>query len=456
MVPPNTDPTRSGPEREAPDSSRDSSRPSREVTANGYRLRGTSAIVRREDIGITFSAESFQEQQIANHLEIVRRNARRYADQVERDAQYQGVSLLGTIHDSTELGNIPKTDPLINGWLDLRTANELVGDTGTYKSFMLIGHACSIATGLPWLDHEVAIDPAPAILVIGEGAGGLEDRINAWVEENLWDEQVKEKVRIARARGARMPRVPRIPYGMLTIMRLPIDINNQVFWDALTEFAVSAGARFVGLDTWSSLAPSADEIEDAAQMDRWLTELALAIDGTTELAVHTPLSDPRRSRGGSQLEDNADGIIVAYKDGNSDDAPVCIWRKKDKDGPAGKRMWVTLKPVGNSCVLDIVEKPESASSNGKHRWRTDEYKTAIIEWINSNEPSSENKITGQVWAQNREKGAARDGVRLAFEAMKGDEISDVQGEESYVDKKGRNITRGTTNWVTSTPGNPQL
>jgi RecA-family ATPase len=172
---------------------------------------------------------------------------------------------LGRMLDRSDLAALPKPEPLIENWVDLRTANLVVGATGTNKTFALLGWACSVATGVPWLGHRVAVDPATVIYVVGEGGSGLHSRISAWEEDNGID----------------------VPRERLVILLLPDSISSAMFWEELCDLALVVGARLVVLDTFSSLAPAADETDDAAVVLRYMAALATDIDGAVVLAHHT-------------------------------------------------------------------------------------------------------------------------------------------------------------------------
>ena len=89
----------------------------------------------------------------------------------------------------------------------------------------------------------------------------------------------------------------------------PDSFTDRKVWAELTVEAIDLGVRFVVLDTFSSLAPDADETKDAPVFTRRLSDLAAAIDGTA-LAVHHPgWGDSDRTRGGYQLEANVDEVL---------------------------------------------------------------------------------------------------------------------------------------------------
>lgn len=243
---------------------------------------------------------------------------------------------LGRVLDRTALPGLPKPLPLIQSWVDTRSAVVMIGATGSNKTFALIGWACSVASGSPWLGHEVAIEPSPVIYVVGEGASGFHARIAAWEADTETS----------------------IPAGRITLVLQPESLTDPEFWADLGRLADDLGARLVILDTFSSLAPDADEMKDAAAVIRRMSVLAVNIDGAVVLAHHTGWGPQDRARGGSQLEANPDSVIVMQKlDPEDPNSIVSILRKKDKDGPSGRRIHVARVQSDDSCVLEVVEAP---------------------------------------------------------------------------------------------------
>jgi hypothetical protein len=73
------------------------------------------------------------------------------------------------------------------------------------------------------------------------------------------------------------------------------------------------------------------------------------------------LSPQDRARGASQFEANIDSTVVLKKlDKDDDNSAVEVWRKKNKDGPQGLRLYVQRRNLANSCVLEEVDAPASA------------------------------------------------------------------------------------------------
>jgi Bifunctional DNA primase/polymerase, N-terminal/AAA domain len=245
-----------------------------------------------------------------------------------------------------ELKRIPTPEPLIADWLDLRTAGVLAGPQSANKSFTFIGMACAIATGTEWLGYPVQIAASPVSYVVGEGISGLNNRIAAW-EMNAGVD---------------------VPNEMLLTYPLPeLSMREEEFWELLTEDAKARGDRAVFLETFSSLAPEADETKDAAWTIRKLTALSLAIDGVAMLGHHTGWGSQDRVRGGSQFERNSDFVLISKL---HEDGVTALWQKKVKDGPSDRTIYLQRIEIGESCVLEKITTPETVATKGTD-WSVD-------------------------------------------------------------------------------------
>lgn len=324
---------------------------------------------------------------------------------------------LGQIIGREDLSGLPKPEPLIESWADTGTAVLMVGATGTNKTFTLIGWACSVVTGEPWLGHEVAIEPSPVIYVVGEGASRFDERIAAWEAES----------------GVEVPRD-----RLVHLIRPQTSIKEEKFWKALQKMAIRIGARLIIMDTFSSLAPDVDETTEAAAAIRRMTDLAVEIDGAVVLAHHTGWSSQNRARGGSQLEANADSVIVLTKDNDEDDnSDVTIWRKKDKDGPAGRRIRVARMALAPSCVLEVLERDvEPVRRRGGTAQVTDsDIRAAILDFIEAHPNTTASKVKAGVVGKLQNK---RRVERLMRSLTQEGKVWDVPGP---VVEAGRTVTR---------------
>ena len=70
---------------------------------------------------------------------------------------------------------------LVEGVLPEGALFQVFGETGSFKSFVILDLALSIANGLPWMGHEVR-SPGPVALVLGEGGADAGAREQAWLD----------------------------------------------------------------------------------------------------------------------------------------------------------------------------------------------------------------------------------------------------------------------------------
>jgi hypothetical protein len=238
-----------------------------------------------------------------------------------------------TLLRRSELRDLPKVEPLIENTMSLRAAVVLVGATGIGKTTTAVGMNCSVTTGTSWLGRRVR--RVRGLYVVGEGAYGLDDKVDAW--EQTWGVKVSDKD--------------------LVFSQKPDSLANPRTWAEMTETAHDLGARLVTLDTFSSLAPDADETKDAARIMRRLSDLAVSIDGTAMLVHHPGWADPGRVRGGYQLEANADEVILL--EGKPTELLVTASRKKVKDGPTGGTWFMMRRPQYGSVVMEAANLRET-------------------------------------------------------------------------------------------------
>jgi hypothetical protein len=235
----------------------------------------------------------------------------------------------GTILTRSQLADLPRIQPMVDGVLSYPAAAVVVGAYGLGKSVLVLGLAASVATGERWLGHEV--QRRRVLIVVGEGANGLDDRMAAW--EYAW--------------AAGKP----IPDEDLEFLVKPNTLTNVATWSEITAYAVDGGFGMVILDTFSSLAPDADETKDAALIMRRLSDLSAEINGAAILVHHPGWSDNTRTRGGYQFEANADEVLVLTGVAEGSDL-VALTRKKVKDGPTGQVLWLRRLQVLNSVIME--------------------------------------------------------------------------------------------------------
>ena len=69
---------------------------------------------------------------------------------------------------------------LVDGVLPEGALFQVFGETGSFKSFVMLDLALSVCNGLSWMGHEVS-SPGPVALILGEGGADAGSRLDAWL-----------------------------------------------------------------------------------------------------------------------------------------------------------------------------------------------------------------------------------------------------------------------------------
>ena len=154
------------------------------------------------------------------------------------------------------LRQLPKPEPLIDGVLDQGTVALLYGKWGTYKSFIALDWAASVATGRAWQGRPT--EQRRALYVAAEGAFGLSARTDAW--ELGWHTTIHD--------------------GTLDILPRPVNLTNTAEVANLAALVDWGGYGFVVLDTLARCMVGADEnsAKDCGEV----------VDALHRLREHTP------------------------------------------------------------------------------------------------------------------------------------------------------------------------
>ena len=196
---------------------------------------------------------------------------------------------------------------------------------GCGKTFLAIDMAYSIATGLPWAGR--AVQQGGVVYVLGEGAGGVGQRVRAWREAH----QVPEVADVHFVLEA----VPLMDHGAIhrfvTAIRERTDNPKLVIFDTLARCTLGMeenSARDMGLAI--------------AGADIVRRELGCAV-----LLIHHTNATGERERGSTALEGAVD-VLMWMK---SDETGITLSCKKSKDSEAFEDIRLNLTKCLNSAVL---------------------------------------------------------------------------------------------------------
>jgi hypothetical protein len=241
-----------------------------------------------------------------------------------------------------ELQEMPPPRWLVEGILLEDSIAAIFGAPESFKSFLAVDWAMSIAANRPW--HSRSVLPGGVLYIAAEGARGLAKRVRAWKAEHAFDGDLN-----------------------FHLMRSELNLTNEV--DA-RQFALSVVAELLPLsliviDTLNQTAAGADE-NSAQDMGRYIGSMKLLreLTGATVVVVHHSGKDRDKGpRGSSALPGGFDTIVEVHRpDACGMAINVRVYKQKDeeKDPP----MSFVLEKVAESLVLRSTMMADAASEFG--------------------------------------------------------------------------------------------
>jgi hypothetical protein len=83
------------------------------------------------------------------------------------------------LYTAQEMKQGPRPRPLVDGYLHQGELSALIGQEESYKTFIALDLALSVAAGIPWLS-TFDVHQGPVVYISAEGSEGLGPRIDAW------------------------------------------------------------------------------------------------------------------------------------------------------------------------------------------------------------------------------------------------------------------------------------
>ena len=238
-----------------------------------------------------------------------------------------GPSVLDVIRNalmtSAQLAELPKPDPLAEGWLSKPSFAVIYGPTGSRKSFVAMDLGLSVAAGIDW--YGIPTTQGTVIYEAGEGAGTLLDREAAW-------------------------RTARHVHEPLPIHWLPIGLRlmDEEWSDAMETVAAEIRPALIVIDTLHRSMPGGDEntAKDMGLVIDACTRMSQASGGCVLLVHHTGWNETRQ-RGSSSLKGAIDTEIEVKRTGDQ----VVIRNPKQRHMAENERP-IILKADGAVLQLD--------------------------------------------------------------------------------------------------------
>jgi hypothetical protein len=251
----------------------------------------------------------------------------------------------------TDLEELPEPEWIIPGVLTRYAYAVLRGRDHSYKTFIALSWAASIATGRPWIGKPVK--QGRVLYVAGEGANGLSTRLSAW--EYAWHDRQRIDEHAFTTRDQ-----------AVNLFAAGADL------DELVDKIEREGYALVVIDTLNKCSGGADV--NGPQANAILHSIErikrATADGSVLVLAHTGKSD-EDVRGWSALEDDADIVWHA----KADDGAITLANTKMKEAAASPTMSLaTLSiPEADSLVLqhdDGFTRPSDLTDSQKQLLET--------------------------------------------------------------------------------------
>lgn len=278
-----------------------------------------------------------------------------------------GERLVDQVLRGGQLRAMPAPRPLIAGVLGQASLALLTGMNQSYKSFVALDWACSIATGRDWLGHAVRRS-GPVLYVAAEGANGVRKRALAW----------------ARARD-----LADVPNEFLLLPR-PVQFRDSAGQAELTDLVADLGAVMVVIDTVHQSSAGLNENDSGDMSVVMAAARKLTSSGATVLLVHHTGHEGLRARGSSSLTDDADEAWTVWRDPVEQspglDCERVLRHSKSKDTELHAEI-VLAAAVTSTGTVDADGDPETSLTLSELKsdaadgiaWKSHEHACALLD-----------------------------------------------------------------------------
>lgn len=206
---------------------------------------------------------------------------------------------------ATALAERPAPVPLVYGRLDKDTQSWIIGEPGSFKSFVALDLAAHVAAGREWQGHRVRQERV--LYLAAEGASGMTLRTRAWQKIN-----------------GQMEGVDFLP--------LPLQVSKIDEWQALIELAVKREYGLIVIDTQARVTVGLDE-NTAKDAGVFIAATAALKEATRAcvLVVHHTGRDGKNARGSSSIDGAQDTELKLSRAAPRSSMQVLIKDDKQKD-----------------------------------------------------------------------------------------------------------------------------
>lgn len=280
--------------------------------------------------------------------------------------------------------NLPEPEWLIEGLLVEKTSALLFGKSNSFKSFLAIDMACSLATGhlgYGWHGKRVIKGTTPVLYVATEGALGVaKQRIPGWYEARGIAREDREFLHV-------YPQEIALDNDATVNDLLRSCAINAAIRDGEDDFgdpAFSYGLVVIDIFGASMMGPETSD-ETARAWVRNINRIMREVKCAVLTVAHTGWADETRARMHTHFWGSFDTRLKAEGDKDSRTTVLSIDRHKDADseGEFGFRLDVVKTPTGGTTLVprlcDEVETKPKRRVSGKPAVALQALSEALIE-----------------------------------------------------------------------------
>ncbi|MDW8804274.1 AAA family ATPase [Streptomyces scabiei] len=308
------------------------------------------------------SADNEFDSMVAWALGQVRFELKQEAEETEAKVSAMASRLLGM----DELFGMPDPLYLIDGWLTRGTFARIVGQPGSYKTFVAIHMAMCVATGRPFYGG-VDVEEGKVLYLIAEGAEGFKKRIQAWVQRFDFDESKK---------------------GNLRFLPDPIQVMEDE-WKQFIRVCVDEKPILIVLDTQARITLGIEESSNSemGNVVQRIEDLRKAT-GACVLLVHHAGHGQERGRGASAMLAAVNTELLLTK--NQSTGNTKLENQKEKDEKDGSFLElipeiVTLgKDAKDRDITSVVLHAGASQTEKHHIPKANKLRDEILAFIEAN------------------------------------------------------------------------
>ncbi|NIL86471.1 hypothetical protein RhoFasGS6_03873 [Rhodococcus fascians] len=240
----------------------------------------------------------------------------------------------GAMRSRADLATMPALEPLVDGFLYLDTVARLVGPPGSYKSFLALDWAASVATGTPW--HGQAVAKGGVVYLVGEGVRGIDARLTAWERHRLDGKPAEVEV-------------------FDGIVDLAAPQTDAAEWVALARLLFWRKPSLIVVDTQARYTPGHEE-NSSTDMGILVNNLDALRRGTGAcvLLVHHTTRGTEHARGSTAIEGGVQTELVMTP-GKRGTVKLKTEKQKDIEEPEPVELHAVAVEGTTSIVLDSAD-----------------------------------------------------------------------------------------------------